>query len=90
MARPQECNPMNATARARALLSDALGIPETGLPQSVRIGEIDQWDSLAHARLLLALEEAAGRMLDAADTATIESLDDIASLLHKLEGAART
>ena len=74
---------MTSSTIAKALLADALSMPETELPPDIRIGAIDQWDSLAHARILLALEEKIGRQLDAAEAATIESLDDIAAALAK-------
>ena len=68
---------------ARALLADALGLPEQDLPAEARIGSLDQWDSLAHARILLALEEHIGKMLDAEEAAVIESLSDIAATLER-------
>jgi acyl carrier protein len=74
---------MTALARARTLVAEALAMPESDLPADIRIGSIDQWDSLAHARILLALEETVGRQLDAADAAIIESPAEIAALLVK-------
>ncbi len=74
---------MTALARARTLVAEALAMPEADLPADIRIGSIDQWDSLAHARILLALEETVGRQLDAADAAIIESPAEIAALLVK-------
>ena len=71
---------MNA---ARALLAEALGLPEQDLAADARIGSLDQWDSLAHARILLALEERIGKMLDAEEAARIESLSDIAVMLER-------
>lgn len=68
---------------ARALLADALGLPENDLPAEARIGSLEQWDSLAHARILLALEEHIGKMLDAEEAAGIESLSDIATTLER-------
>ena len=74
---------MTALARARTLVAEALAMPEGDLPADIRIGSIDQWDSLAHARILLALEEAVGHQLDAADAATVESPTEVAALLVK-------
>ncbi len=71
---------MNA---ARALLAEALGVPEQDLAIDARIGSLDQWDSLAHARILLALEERIGKMLEAEEAAGIESLSDIAVTLER-------
>lgn len=74
---------MSAKINARKLLADALSMPEKDLPEDIRIGSIDQWDSLAHARILLALEETIGIPLDAAEAATIESVTDIAASLSR-------
>jgi acyl carrier protein len=72
---------MSATSAARQLLADALALAEKDLPNDARIGAIERWDSLAHARILLAIEERIGKPLAPEDAAAVESLDDIARLL---------
>jgi acyl carrier protein len=47
-----------------------------------RIGLFERWDSLAHMRLILALEQRVGRLLDPDETISIKSLDDVARLLN--------
>lgn len=74
---------MSASTTARALLAEALAMDARSLPHDARIGVVEQWDSLAHARILLALEERIGKPLDAAEAIAIESLDDIADLLER-------
>ncbi len=74
---------MTPLQNARKLLAGALAVPEQALAGDVRIGSLDQWDSLAHARILLALEETLGKPLDAAEAAAIESLADIAAALAR-------
>ena len=74
---------MSSRPRAIRLLAEALALPESELPADVRIGSIDQWDSLAHARILLAIEEVLGTQLTAADAASVESLDSIEALLSR-------
>jgi len=66
---------------ARRLLAEALALPEPALPVNPRLGQIEQWDSLAHLRILLAIEEHIGKPLDAEIAITIESLDDIARVI---------
>ena len=34
------------------------------IPDDVRIGTFERWDSLAHLRLVLAIEQKIGRQLD--------------------------
>ena len=72
---------MSARATATRLLAGALMIGEDRVPADARLGKIDQWDSLAHARLLLALEEKLGRMLTTDEAVAIEGIDDIARLV---------
>lgn len=74
---------MTTQSQARKLLADALSMPEQDMPVDIRIGSVDQWDSLAHARILLALEEKIGKPLAAAEAATVESASDIEALLTK-------
>jgi len=72
---------MSARPAATRLLADALMITERDVPSDARLGHVEQWDSLAHARLLLALEEKLGRQLTPDEAVAIETLDDIARLL---------
>jgi acyl carrier protein len=73
---------MSAHAAATRLLADALMITERDVPPGARLGQVEQWDSLAHARLLMALEEKLGRQLTTDEAVAIETLDDIARLLE--------
>jgi acyl carrier protein len=74
---------MSAMAEARRLLAEALAIAELDLPADPRIGAVERWDSLAHARILIALEERLGRELDPEEAVTIESLADIAGIIEQ-------
>jgi acyl carrier protein len=74
---------MSAQSIARKLLAEALALSEADLPANPRLGAVEQWDSLAHTRILLALEERLGKPLDAEIAVTIESLDDIARVLER-------
>jgi acyl carrier protein len=44
---------------------------------------LEQWDSLAHLRLLLAIEAKIGRLLDPDEIMRIETLDDVVALLNR-------
>jgi acyl carrier protein len=72
---------MSANAAARHLLATALDVSESDLPPNPRLGTIERWDSLAHMRILLALESHLGKPLAAEVAITIESLDDIARII---------
>ncbi len=66
---------------ARALLAQAANCEPALVADDVRIGRFELWDSLAHLRLVLAIEERIGRQLDADEAIRIESLADISALL---------
>jgi acyl carrier protein len=74
---------MNAHMAATQLLASALMMSERDVPIDARLGRVEQWDSLAHARLLLALEEKLRRRLTTDEAIAIESLDDVARLLER-------
>ena len=74
---------MNPHKAATQLLAGALMMDEAAVPRDARLGRIEQWDSLAHARLLLALEEKLRRQLSTDEAVGIESLDDVARLLDR-------
>jgi acyl carrier protein len=69
------------TGVAVTLLAEAVHLDAAAIPADARIGRFDRWDSLAHMRLLLSIEQRMGRELDADEAARIESLEDVAVLL---------
>jgi acyl carrier protein len=66
---------------AKAFLAAALNVAPEELEDDIEVGESQAWDSLAHMRLLLALEEKLGKQLPAEWVVAIRNLDDIAALL---------
>lgn len=68
-------------AAAKTLLAEALQVDAAIIGDDLALGGIDAWDSLAHMRLLSAIEEKLGRPLDAETAAGIESLGDVAKVL---------
>jgi acyl carrier protein len=69
--------------QARALLADAVNADTGAVPDDARIGSLELWDSLAHLRLILAIEAKIGRPLDPDEIMGVESLDDVAALLNQ-------
>jgi acyl carrier protein len=67
---------------ARRLLAEAVHAELAAVPEDARIGSFERWDSLAHLRLVLALEAEVGRELDAEEIVRIECLDDVRALLE--------
>jgi acyl carrier protein len=72
---------MSESQRAKKLLAEAAHCDPAMIPDGVRIGGFDRWDSLAHLRLVLGIEAQIGRQLDPDETVRIETLADIAALL---------
>jgi acyl carrier protein len=73
---------MSESQRAKKLLAEAANCDPVTIPDEVRIGRFERWDSLAHLRLVLAIEQQIGRQLDPDESVRIETLADIAALLH--------
>jgi hypothetical protein len=56
---------MSETGTARRLRAQAVHADLAAVPDHARIGSFERWDSLAHMRPVLALEQKVGRELDA-------------------------
>lgn len=73
---------MSATHdRARALLAEALALPVEAIADDASPETLEAWDSLAHARLVLAVEAARGHALPPEAALDLFSLPAIASAL---------
>lgn len=66
---------------ARELLAAALGCAPEELAADSAIATLPRWDSLAHIKVVLAVEERLGRSLSTDELLEITSLDAIARLL---------
>ena len=66
---------------AKQLLADATAADVAAVPDDASIGSFERWDSLAHMRLILAVEHRLGRQLEPDEIVHIETLGDVASLL---------
>lgn len=72
---------MSEVSGARRLLAEAVHAEPAAVPDDARIGSFERWDSLAHMRLVLAIEEEVGRQLDAEEVMSIECLADVRAIL---------
>lgn len=70
---------------ARRLLASAMEMNPADIPDDAAIGRLKNWDSLAHMRLILALEEHIGTLLTPDTVVAIGSLSDIAKALADAE-----
>ena len=67
---------------ARTLLAEALAISTDEIADDAAIGKVSNWDSLAHLRLIMAIEKVNGEILDAEIMVSIACLSDIAEALR--------
>jgi len=74
---------MSTCLKAKEILSSALNITEIDVSQAMAIGTTPEWDSLAHMRLILALEACIGKQLDMEEVLEISSLEDIKTVLAR-------
>ena len=72
---------MTASVRARTILAEALGLGPDQITDQTALGVSAEWNSLAHLRLILALEEATGARLTPDQIVSIASYSDVAAIL---------
>ena len=70
-----------ARAASIEIVGGALGIAADQLPDDVGIGRSERWDSLAHVRIILAIEERLDRPLRPDEVVVIGDLADIERIL---------
>ena len=66
---------------ARQLLASVLEMEVADIADDAGIGRLAGWDSLAHMRLIMAIEADMGRSLSPGNVVAIGSLRDIATVL---------
>lgn len=71
----------DARARAATLLAEALMLEPDEIGPETSLAETEAWDSLAHMRLILALEAVLERPLEAEEIVGIEAAGDVEALL---------
>jgi len=74
--------------RVRNVASDIFGIPANQITAESSPETIDNWDSMQHLNLVLAIEEKFGVQLDPEDIEEMKNIGAIAALVEKLQSAA--
>jgi acyl carrier protein len=67
----------NTKDSIKALIAEILNVSLDVVQDDLAIGDIPEWDSLAHMRIITALESDLGVMLDIEQTLDIEYVEDI-------------
>ena len=63
-------------------------IDESAIVPGIQIGDVPQWDSLGHAKLMLAVEDEFEITLSTDDISDIFTIEDIESVLDEKLGSA--
>ncbi|MGR6832888.1 acyl carrier protein [Aliivibrio wodanis] len=61
----------------KELIANILGVSLDVVQDELAVGDIPEWDSLAHMRIIAALESDLGVVLDIEQTLEIEDVEDI-------------
>ena len=69
--------------KAKAMIAEAVGRSFESIPETAAVGNFPAWDSLAHMRLVVALEERLERQLSSEEVIGIQSAEDVEQLLNR-------
>jgi acyl carrier protein len=70
--------------RIRAIMAEVLRLPEDRIGADAAIGTVPNWDSTAHMRMMIALEDAFGIDLDESRMVEMTSFTQIRSTVEEL------
>ena len=73
--------------KIRAVMAQVLRLPVDRVGADAAIGNVPNWDSTAHMRMMLALEDAFGIELDEAHMVEMTSLARIRAAVEELQAA---
>lgn len=72
---------MTASLTTSALLAEALGIAEGEITPDIGLETCAQWDSMAHFRIVAAVEETLGRALTPSEIFDMSGYQSVDTLL---------
>ena len=75
--------------RVQSVASDIFGIPVNRITAESSPETIENWDSMQHLNLVLAIEEKFGVQLDPEDIEQMKNIGAVAALVEKLQSAPR-
>ena len=76
----------DALETARRLLAEATGCNVSQIDNQASIESFDPWDSLAHMRLILAIEAETGVQIAPEKVVELMCITDVASLIDQQDG----
>jgi acyl carrier protein len=75
--------------QVRAIASDIFGVRADIITAESSPETIENWDSMQHLNLVLAIEEKFGVQLEPEDIEQMKNIGAVAALVEKLQSAAR-
>jgi acyl carrier protein len=75
--------------QVRNVASDIFGIPANKITAESSPETIENWDSMQHLNLVLAIEEKFGVQLEPEDIEQMKNIGAVAKLVEKLQSAPR-
>jgi acyl carrier protein len=75
--------------RIRAIMAESLRLPQDRIGSDAAMGTVPNWDSTAHMRMMLALEDEFGIEFDENRMVEMTSLAKIQAVVEKLRSAKR-
>jgi acyl carrier protein len=73
---------MKVFEKLQEIMATALELPASAIKESSTMEEIEEWDSLGHVHIMVALEQAFDLYMDVDDFA---ELDSVPAILNYLE-----
>ena len=73
----------NDINKLESIFADALGIPENEVVADLEYNSIPQWDSIAHMRLISAIEDVYDIMIDTEDVIGMSSVSIAKDIVKK-------
>jgi acyl carrier protein len=74
---------MSAFEQLRDIMATALEIPADTIRENSAMADIEEWDSLGHVHIMVALEQAFDLYMDVEDFADLDSVPAILEFLEK-------
>jgi len=75
--------------QVRNIASDIFGVPSDKIAAESSPETIENWDSMQHLNLVLAIEEKFGVQLEPEDIEQMKNIGAVAALVGKLQSAPR-
>ena len=74
---------VSTLARIEEIVRDELDDETISLTPQTKASDVEGWDSLAHVRIVIAVETAFGLRFDTSDIGALKSVSDLVALVER-------